>query len=90
MAITGVVSLSGHMLCVGQLKDKAKGALECGVKLVVAPCANKYETKEKAQIEETETGQASVDWDKVAFVVNVVDLLEHTVKGECIKEIRLP
>ena len=74
-----------HILCISHLNEKAKGALGSGVKLVVAPRGNESQAKVKARKEEAETGQAPVDWNKVVFAENVVDLLEHTVKGELIQ-----
>ena len=73
VAVTGVLSLSGYILTVDYVAEKAKGALDQGAQLVVAPSGNRKNASERASF---------LDWEKVKFVRTIVEVLELTVKGE--------
>ena len=74
VAVTGVVTLSGKILGVGEIVAKVRKALEYGAELVVVP---------KCETEKVKKGILEVEVsNKVRFVDNVVDFLHYTIEGK--------
>ena len=72
-AVTGTVSLTGHILQVGGVIPKIRAAISYGAERVIIPSRCSEEAKQKL---------TPVELDKVWFARDVVDVMEHALEGK--------
>ncbi|KAF9068859.1 Lon protease C-terminal proteolytic domain-containing protein [Rhodocollybia butyracea] len=75
VAMTGEISLSGHVLPVGGLKEKILAAHRAGIKTILAPAAN------RADIEENVPDSVK-EGIKLVYVEDVREVLKEVFSGE--------
>ncbi|KAG6856296.1 ATP-dependent Lon protease pim1 [Tephrocybe sp. NHM501043] len=79
IAMTGEISLVGQVLPVGGLKEKILAAHRAGIKVILAPAANRADIEENVP-ESVKTGIRFV------YVETVKEVLEEVFRGETISE----
>jgi ATP-dependent Lon protease len=77
--MTGEISLVGQVLPVGGLKEKILAAHRAGIKLILAPAAN------KADIEEN-VPESVKEGIRFVYVEDVREVLHTVFEGEAITE----
>ena len=78
-AMTGEISLVGQVLPVGGLKEKILAAHRAGIKIILAPGANRADIEENVP-ESVKTGIRFV------YVDDVREVLHEVFKGETVTE----
>ena len=77
--MTGEISLVGQVLPVGGLKEKILAAHRAGIKIIIAPAAN------RADIEENVPNSVK-DGIRFVYVEDVREVLHEVFRGEPIAE----
>ncbi|KAG6910263.1 ATP-dependent Lon protease pim1 [Tephrocybe rancida] len=79
IAMTGEISLVGQVLPVGGLKEKILAAHRAGIKVIIAPAANRADIEENVP-DSVKTGI------RVVYVETVKEVLEEVFRGEPVAE----
>lgn len=77
MAMTGEITLTGRVLAIGGLKEKALAVHRAGIKKIIAPAANKPEWSEMPQ-----TIKRDLEFSWVESMDQVIDLILHNADAQ--------
>ena len=77
VAMTGEITLTGRVLAIGGLKEKALAVHRAGIKKIIAPSANKSEWSEMPQ-----TIKRDLEFSWVETMDQVIDLVLHSADAQ--------